>query len=280
MGFWVSKYREELRLYSIEDLGTEPYNYRSFKEDIPAASYKHYYRNLLVGLTRHHELYLSFFLYKYLYTSKSKFTWRRLRPSSYLTSANYLQDYVVSSNTYTTVYNLNHANIVGAYYYDAFDGVIPINLCFNFTRNKFFPTITDFSGVCYLHASIGMMGRRFNKGKSTYRTKAMFMATASLLRKVFLYVGLDDYTLIVKKIPTYLLEILTTILRPVVNIYKHPFGNIYIDERKIKNPFSVSRIFFYNNKPYSFMKGKKQRTLKRKISRKVFLKNRILDTKN
>lgn len=156
---------------------------------------------------------------------------------------------------------------------------LPTYLTFNFTRNKFFPVIRDYDKNCFFFSSIGILARRFNKGKSTYKTKQMYLASASLLRKILIYTQINKYFLIVKKIPTYLLEIINTILNPVVKMYKHPFGKIIIDEKKIKNPFNFHMIYYYNNKPYNFMKTKKKHTLKRKITRRVFLKNRVADIK-
>jgi hypothetical protein len=70
---------------------------------------------------------------------------------------------------------------------------------------------------------------------------------------------------------------MSTINDSVINIYKNPFSENLITEKEINNPFIFPVIVFTNNKPYGFMKSKQKGRLKRKISRRLTILNRVLD---
>lgn len=77
--------------------------------------------------------------------------------------------------------------------------------------------------------------------------------------------------------PIYLQEIMSTIYRPATTIYKNPFGPKIIDEREMELDLKFPYMFFTHNKPYGPVKRKKRGRLKRKITKKLKLINRIED---
>nr|QPL15918.1 hypothetical protein [Strombidium sp.] len=149
----------------------------------------------------------------------------------------------------------------------------------NFLRYRFFPKIYDYlTNYQYINLSLGMMSWRYKNKKSFKKNKLVYLLLANFLRKILLYSGIKSYILVIKKIPVYYKEIINSLLNPVIAPYEHPFeiGNI-LEEKNIKNPFWFSYILFYNNKPYGKLKLKKKGRLKRKISKKITMINRIVD---
>jgi len=152
-------------------------------------------------------------------------------------------------------------------------------LLLNFLRYRFFPKIHDYkSNYQYVNLSLGMFSWRYKKKKSFKKNKLVYLLLANFVRKILLFSGILNYVLVVKKIPIYFKEILNTFLNPVIAPYEHPFEiDKIIEEKDIKNPFIFSWVIFYNNKPYGKLKLKKKGRLKRKISKKIVLLNRIID---
>jgi hypothetical protein len=150
-------------------------------------------------------------------------------------------------------------------------------LALNFTRNRFFPTLRTVLGETYFSLSLGLLAKFLLKGKSFTKSKTVFILLASFLRKVLLFSSFKNLYLFVNKTPLYFKEIMSTINDSVINIYKNPFSNNLITEKELPNPFVFPVIVFTNNKPYGFMKTKQKGRLKRKISRRLTMINRVLD---
>lgn len=150
-------------------------------------------------------------------------------------------------------------------------------LALNFTRSRFFPTLRTILGETYFFLSLGLLSKFLLKGKSFTKSKTVFILLASFLRKVLLFSSFKNLYLFVNKTPLYFKEIMSTINDSVVNIYKNPFSNSLVTEKEINNPFIFPVIVFTNNKPYGFMKAKQKGRLKRKISRRLTMINRVLD---
>ncbi len=150
-------------------------------------------------------------------------------------------------------------------------------LALNFKRRRFFPTIRTLKGENYIFLSLGMLSKFFNKNKSFLKTKTMYLLLMSFFRKILLFSSLTSLILTISKTPVYLKEMLTTLNSPVTKIYKHPFDDIDINEKVLINPFKFSFILFFNNKPFGQLKRKKKGRLKRKISKKLTLINKLMD---
>ena len=151
-------------------------------------------------------------------------------------------------------------------------------LMFNFKRKRFFPSLFEPSKGSYFFLSLGMIASRYNRGKSNITSKLNYLTTASLVRKLLLFTNLKQIMFIIKNNPTYLSELISTIFKHSIRQYVNPYDKITIeDEKFIKLNLKISHLLFVHNKPYSFMKEKKKGRLKRKIQKKVILKNRVLD---
>lgn len=150
-------------------------------------------------------------------------------------------------------------------------------LALNFKRNKFFPNIRHLNGYNFVFASLGMFMKFFNKPKSFIKTKTMYLILASFLRKILIFSKFKNLILTISRIPVFLKEIINTINEPVINIYKNPFTESLIQEKNIINKFKFSYILFLNNKNFGNHKLKKKGRLKRKITKRIILSNRLID---
>ena len=150
-------------------------------------------------------------------------------------------------------------------------------LAFNFSRNRFFPTLRTLKGETYLSLSLGLFMKFFSKSKSFMRSKAMYLILASFLRKTLLFASFTTLYFIISKTPAYLKEMMSTLNDPVVSIYRNPFSDDLVDEKSLQTPFKFSMFLFLNNKAYGKIKVRKRGRLKRKITKRLVLLNRITD---
>jgi hypothetical protein len=116
-----------------------------------------------------------------------------------------------------------------------------------------------------------------HKGKSFTKNKSNYILMASFLRKVIMYSCLKNIYLLVKHIPIYLNELISTVNRKSINFYKDPFSGKLISETGKKNAFNFRVFMFFNNKPYGFIKTRKKGRIKRKITKRLVKLNRVAD---
>jgi hypothetical protein len=154
------------------------------------------------------------------------------------------------------------------------------NFVLNFKRLRFFPLARPrYTGETIFTTSLGCISKFLNKGKSHTKKKSVFLLVASLLRKLLLYSNFSDMHLIVNRTPIYFQEILTQIHTPSKSLYKHPFvPKSTVDESSDKvQLFDFKYISFNRTKSYGYIKWKKKGRLKRKISKRVYSINRVID---
>lgn len=150
-------------------------------------------------------------------------------------------------------------------------------LTFNFRRSRFFPDIKTRTSEIYLNLSLGLFASFFKKGKFFIKNKQVFLVMASFLRKILLFCSLGNMTFVVKRTPLYLQELLATLNNPVINLYKSPFSDTVIDESLTRTSFHFRFFIFSTSRPYGFVKTRKKGRVKRKITKRVTLINRLID---
>ena len=97
-------------------------------------------------------------------------------------------------------------------------------LSLNFKRLRFFPGFKTTKGVDFTHLSLGLLNSYFRKGKFFLKSKIVYLALASFFRKILIFSGIKTFFLHVNRNPKYFLEILNTLLEPVINTYQNPFN--------------------------------------------------------
>lgn len=182
--------------------------------------------------------------------------------------------------------NLSFDNIVRSsksnkgYYATLKSGVETTDFVLNFKRLRFFPLARPHtSGETIFTTSLGCIAKFLNKGKSHTKKKAVFLLVASLLRKILLYTSLADMHLYVNRTPLYFQEILNQVYTPTKSLYYHPFFQQKMVDESSDNikSFDFKYVSFTNTKSYGYVKWKKKGRLKRKIAKRVFSINRVID---
>jgi len=98
------------------------------------------------------------------------------------------------------------------------------------------------------------------------------------VRKLFLILQINKLILTIKNNPIYLFEFLKNLNSPIVHKFFNPYDKTLIEDT-VNATFNTKSIYFifYKNTSYSTLKTKKRGRIKRKISRKLILKNQLID---
>lgn len=109
------------------------------------------------------------------------------------------------------------------FYFESTQQPIKYLLSLNFKRLRFFPGFKTTSGQDFTHLSLGLLNAQFKKGKFFIKSKIVYLALASFFRKILLFAGIKNFFLHIHRSPKYFLEILNTLLEPVIGSYNNPF---------------------------------------------------------
>jgi hypothetical protein len=130
----------------------------------------------------------------------------------------------------------------------------------------------------FLFVSTGFFIKYFENRKSFKKGKAVKLLIAKYLRKIFLLSRASNFLLIVKNNPTFLLEMLNFINIPIIHKFLDPISHKVIEEKN--NDLCLIKFLYFiflNNVNFSNNKIKKKGRIKRKIFRKLVLKDKIID---
>lgn len=156
----------------------------------------------------------------------------------------------------------------GAFYY----------LILTFRSNRLFVNVLNSKKKNFLFVSTGFFIKYFEKKKSFKKGKAVKLLIAKYLRKIFLLSRVSNLFLIVKNNPTFLLEILSFLNSPIIHKFADPIAHKIIEEKNTDICLLKFLSFiFLKNVNFSNNKVKKKGRIKRKIFRKLVLKDKIVD---
>jgi hypothetical protein len=151
-------------------------------------------------------------------------------------------------------------------------------LILTFRNNKFFINLLDILKRNYLFISTGLFIKYFDKKKLYKKSKIIRAILIKFLRKLFLLMKFPRLILIVKKNPIFLLEFLNLFNQPIPYKFNEPLTNReIIDAEDNPSLTKIMYVVFLKTQSYIKFKTKKQGRVKRKISRKIVLKNAIVD---
>jgi len=153
------------------------------------------------------------------------------------------------------------------------------NLRFKFKHGRFKITLEhNVLGYQYFFLSPGLLLKGFDFKKSTKKLYSTKLLLIKLLRKMLLIIKIKNIVLTIKGIPTNLPQYIRTLLSPINHYLIDPTTNVVHDEIT-KKPFEFNfhSIFFLKSLHMSNMKLKKRGRVKRKILRKLVLKNKLSD---
>lgn len=131
----------------------------------------------------------------------------------------------------------------------------------------------------YFFLSSGFFIKFFEKKKSFKKNKMIKYYIAKYVRKLLLILGIKKLILIVNKKPLMLLNMLNLINTPIIHKFINPLSNNLIEEPSFYKipPFQFLYFIFRNPLSYSFNKLPLKGRIKRKILRKIIMKNKITD---
>merc|ERR1711934_861043 len=214
--------------------------------------------------------------FKNFLKNKNKFT--NLEKSMLIKSPNSVYEYLpVISTAYFNSFWLSHYNlltikkiksiniyIIKLFYEIIFFQSLSTNkqpyigihtLDLNFAKRRFFPQLKNMSmssnnQQTLFNNSLGITSKYFSKSKKFLRSKASYIFSASYVRRFLMYLGINDLCLLIRKLPMYLKDIIRVILSPTNVLYKNPFLDEIVNEKKLRIKFSFAYVYFFNNKPY------------------------------
>lgn len=148
----------------------------------------------------------------------------------------------------------------------------PNNLLFVNVRSTSLRKPKNFSFV-----SLGLFLKFFEKKKTLKKNKLIKLAVIKYFRKLFIILHLQKMILIIKRNPVYLPEILNIFHQPLFVLVNEPSKNKPKKKKIIFNPPMFSYYFFISNKSFVKNKMQKKGRIKRKITKKLVSKNKIID---
>ena len=153
------------------------------------------------------------------------------------------------------------------------------NLRFKFKHGKFKITLEhNVLKHQYFFLSPGLLLKGFDYKKSTKKLQSTKLLLVKMLRKMLLIIKIKNIVLTIKGVPTNLPQYIRTLLTPINHYLVDPTTNTLHDEIT-KKPFEFNfhSIFFLKSLHLNNMKLRKRGRVKRKILRKLVLKNKLSD---
>lgn len=153
------------------------------------------------------------------------------------------------------------------------------NLILTFNQTKFFVNfLNSKKNKNYFSLTTGLFVKYFGKKKALKKNKILKLLMGKYVRKLFLILQINKLILTIKNNPIYLFEFLKNLNSPIVHKFFNPYDKTLIEDT-VNATFNTKSIYFifYKNTSYSTLKTKKRGRIKRKISRKLILKNQLID---
>lgn len=151
-------------------------------------------------------------------------------------------------------------------------------LYFTFTPNRFYINLSNAEGINYLSLSIGLLLKFFKHQKSLKKNKSLKFLLVKFLRKLIIVSKIDNLIVFLKKTPTLVSEVFRFLINPLPSPFLDPITNrTILEEGRSSYRINISYIYFLKTISYTSMKQRQRGRLKRKITKKVISKNRIVD---
>ena len=100
---------------------------------------------------------------------------------------------------------------------------------------------------------------------------------AKYIRKIFILLKIRNLFLVIKQTPSFLLNFLRVLNTPIVHKFINPFTGELIEDKKKNFQTKFIYFLFLKNASFTNQKIRQQGRVKRKITRKLVLKNQLVD---
>jgi hypothetical protein len=130
----------------------------------------------------------------------------------------------------------------------------------------------------YLFLSPGLFLKYFNKKKSFKKNKTLKILMAKYIRKMLLLVKIKNLILITKQNPTFLIDFLALLNTQIVHKFFDPISKeLFEDKSSTSTRIKFLYFVFLKNINFNNQKKPQMGRIKRKITRKLILRNALVD---
>lgn len=156
-------------------------------------------------------------------------------------------------------------------------------LLLTFKRNKLFLNLLSFSqSTCrwqpLLTVSLGLLAKLLKVKKSLKTSKATYLKVVEFARQVIILIENTFLELHIQGVPKFLNELLRELFKKSDKVIINPLVHTNIPSSiKMAASITFSKVKFINNFAYYPLKTKKLGRVKRKIRRRIFASNNIID---
>lgn len=136
------------------------------------------------------------------------------------------------------------------------------------------------SSYNYFSLFPGFFLKFYKNRRPLKRTKLFKILLVKFLRKVLVSTNIRFIQIIVNRAPTFFTELYRLLITPSIvpyrlpnkiSLYQDSFNNIN------QSPFQIKKFLFLRTKFYGLFKEKRRGRLKRKVARRLFKKNNVMD---
>lgn len=172
-------------------------------------------------------------------------------------------------------------NFLGGFIYHRKNDVIfayDYKVYFTFHPSRFYINLRSYTNINYFSLAVGLLLKFFKYKKSLKKTKTFKFLLVKFFRKLLITTNMQRFVLFFKRSPVLLNEVIRFLTQPLIAPFYDPVRDRTVLEDENK-PYllQVHYIYFLKSVSYTKMKNKQKGRLKRKITKKIVRKNRIVD---
>lgn len=182
---------------------------------------------------------------------------------------------------FSSLYNFIFQNINFSLKYSKFSLLAqssPFLIVLSFKKSRLFITLKNLLKRNITSLSSGLFIKFFEKKKSFKKNKTVKLLMIKYLRKLLVITKITTLSLVVKKTPVFLTELLNLINTPISHKFSNPIdGKLIEEDSKSFTLLKFLYFIFLQNKSFCKNKLRLKGRIKRKILRKITLQNRLID---
>lgn len=152
------------------------------------------------------------------------------------------------------------------------------NLSFIFKKGRYYINLQTINYENITYIVPGYFLKYFQKRKCLKKGRNIRVLMAKYLRKLLILSKINNLVLWVKSTPLFLPELLTVLNTPILHKFNNPFtGEEFQESERNASSFRFLYFFFIKTVNYGKFKQRRKGRIKRKITRKLYRKNKIVD---
>lgn len=156
--------------------------------------------------------------------------------------------------------------------------MVEYDLFFNFREHRLFVTLHNNKGQNYFSLAVGIFLKFFKNKKSLRKNKTLRFLLAKYVRKLLILANIKNLYLHVRKTPILFQELLNLLLRPLIKPMVDPTNGRVINETAANHfDLNIIALIFSHSRSFATRKIRKKGRIKRKIRRRLFRLNNVLD---